>query len=278
MMKSQSQSQQGKRWLITLNNPTNEEIDELKSLKRVKYIVVAREAAPTTGTDHIHALIIFAGNHRANNVKKLIPRAHLDLVKGKFEQAYNYVTKGGAVIYENGSKPKAGSVASDERFKAMIEDAKNGVIDRECLMFARYQRYFEQFVPSENYCFDGELTTKNAWIYGPPGVGKSRLVRQFALDNNYSVYEKLANKWWDGYRGEDIVLIEDLDPDVSKKLVHHIKLWADRYSFRAEYKGGSTSISPRFMLIITSNYSIRECFEGVDGEAISRRFEEWPMD
>lgn len=272
-----SQSQQGKRWLITINNPSNEEIDELIELPGCKFKVIARETAPSTGTSHIHALLIFHCNHRVKKVKQLLPRAHLDLVKGTFDQAYNYVIKEGAVIYENGEKPKNQSDING-RFKEMVQQAKAGTIDKECLMYCRYRQYFEQFVPTSNYCFEGELTTKNAWIYGPPGSGKSKLVRQFALARNLSVYHKLANKWWDGYRGEDIVLIEDLDPDVAQKLVHHIKLWADRYAFRAEVKGNSISIDPRFMFIVTSNYTIGECFKGVDGEAISRRFEEWQLD
>ena len=272
-----SQSQMGKRWLVTLNNPSNEEIDELIEFRGCKFKVIARETAPSTGTSHIHALICFHCNARASKLKKLLPRAHLDLVKGTFDQAYNYVIKEGAVIYENGEKPSK-QLSVDQRFKALVQQAKAGTIDKECLMYCRYRQYFDQFVPKDDYTFEGELTTKNAWIYGPPGTGKSRLVRQFALAMHYSIYEKLANKWWDGYRGEDIVLIEDLDPDVASKLVHHIKLWADRYPFRAEIKGTSQSISPRFMFIVTSNHTIRECFQGVDGEAISRRFQEWPMD
>lgn len=272
-----SQSQQGKRWLITINNPSDEEIDELIELPGCKFKVIARETAPSTGTSHIHALVIFTCNARIKKVKKLFPRAHLDIVRGTFDQAYNYVIKEGAVIYENGEKPKHQQDING-RFKELVQQAKAGTIDKESLMYCRYRQYFEQFVPTSNYIFEGELTTKNAWIYGPPGSGKSKLVRQFAMASNLSVYHKLANKWWDGYRGEDIVLIEDLDPDVAEKLVHHIKLWADRYAFRAEVKGNSISIDPRFYLIVTSNYSIGECFKGVDGEAISRRFEEWQLD
>lgn len=272
-----SQSQMGKRWLVTINNPSDKEIDELIEFGGCKFKVIARETAPSTGTSHIHALVCFYCNARISKLKKAFPRAHLDLVRGTFDQAYNYVTKENAIIYENGDKPK-NQLSIDQRFKTMVQEAKAGTIDKECLMYCRYRQYFEQFVPTSNYIFDGELTSKNAWIYGPPGSGKSSMVRQFAMDMHLSVYHKLANKWWDGYRGEDIVLIEDLDPDVAQKLVHHIKLWADRYAFRAEVKGNSISIDPRFHFIVTSNYSIGECFKGVDGEAISRRFEEWQLD
>ena len=164
-----SQSQMGKRWLVTINNPSNEEIDELIEFKGCSFKVIARELAPSTGTSHIHALCCLNCNARASKLKKAFPRAHLDLVRGTFEQAYNYVIKEGAVIYENGEKPKQ-QLSIDQRFKDMVQEAKAGTIDKECLMYCRYRQYFEQFVPTSNYCFEGELTTKNAWIYGPPRI------------------------------------------------------------------------------------------------------------
>lgn len=56
-------------------------------------------------------------------------------------------------------------------------------------------------------------------------------------------------------------------------LVQHLKIWADRYPFTAEIKGGSIAISPSFTLIVTSNYEPGLCFHSPqDVEAIERRF------
>lgn len=48
---------------------------------------------------------------------------------------------------------------------------------------------------------------RGVWIYGPPGTGKTRYVHEKYDD----IYDKGQNKWWDGYTGQKVVLIDDLD-------------------------------------------------------------------
>lgn len=49
---------QARRYFITINNPNSNEIYSLKALD-YKYIIIAQEIAPTTGTPHIHCLVLF---------------------------------------------------------------------------------------------------------------------------------------------------------------------------------------------------------------------------
>lgn len=109
------------------------------------------------------------------------------------------------------------------------------------------------------------------WLYGDPGVGKTRYVRAF------NPYMKPISKWWDGYRDQQEVLIDDLEKD-SKFLGHYLKLWGDPYGrFIGEVKGSTVPLTYT-RIWITSNYSIAEVFNpDVDQQlydAIRRRFTE----
>jgi len=107
----------------------------------------------------------------------------------------------------------------------------------------------------------------NEWIFGDPGVGKSRYARQQGEH-----YSKSANKWWDGYSGQKLVIIDDFGLE-HKCLGHHIKIWADHYSFTAEVKNGTVTIRPA-KIIVTSNYLPSEIWKGDDQtiQAVNRRF------
>jgi len=107
----------------------------------------------------------------------------------------------------------------------------------------------------------------NEWVFGDPGVGKSRYARQ--LGEHYS---KSCNKWWDGYSGQELVIIDDVGLE-HKCLGHHFKLWADHYAITAEVKNGSITIRPK-RIIVTSNYTPAEIWSGDDQmvSAVTRRF------
>jgi len=76
---------------------------------------------------------------------------------------------------------------------------------------------------------------------------------------NQEFYPKIAsNKWWDKYRGEKNVLIEDMDTSHVYQ-GYNLKIWADRYAFPVEVKNGADWIRPD-VIIVTSNYSIKQVF------------------
>jgi len=92
--------------------------------------------------------------------------------------------------------------------------------------------------------------TKGVWIHGPPGIGKSHLIRQ-CFPN---IIIKDNTKWFPSNLSSDTILYDDFEPN---SLVGRLLAWTDCYPFSVEYKGGQAEYSPK-LFIITSNFYIDE--------------------
>ena len=269
----------GSRFQITINNdPTTifpEIRDYLEKFGSFQYIIACIEKAPTTGHEHMHIFVQYTRTVKL--FVRFLKGAHVEKCFGSTPQNIDYIKKDGNVYYEKG-EPKVPKHKIDEVWDQFVEDIHNDCIDKDSKMYARFRGYAEERLLElrEMKTYDGKLELKNYWIYGPAGCGKSTLVRQLFPSNE--IFNKPLNKWWDGYKGQRCVLLEDIDPDRAKILVHHVKIWADRFPFQSEVKCSTKAVCPDdYCLMITSNYSIDECFNDRDAEAIKRRFCEVEM-
>lgn len=259
----------------------------------INYCVIFKEVAPTTGHIHAHSLFAFTSPVQFNTLAKIDPGAHWDTQSNGPAEIYKYISKDGNKVFEYGSPPASvqnllNKVNKTPTVKVTAFDQamnmlKEGKIEelQETRTYAQYQRFFDQKITRTLPCkrWQGELKQKNHWVYGPPGSGKSKAVWDAAENKGLTIFMKQQNKWWDGYHGEDIVLIEDADPEWMKRAASNLKVWSDRYPFNAEVKGTILNVPcPSFYLVITSNYSMEECFNPTDLGALRRRFEEHFMD
>ena len=111
---------------------------------------------------------------------------------------------------------------------------------------------------------------RGVWVYGPTGVGKSHFVRHRHTD----IFLKSQNKWWDGYTGQSVVLLDDFDQQ-GVCLGHYLKIWADKWACTGEIKGATVNLH-HTTFYITSQYTPEVLWPGSDNtelrEAIQRRF------
>jgi len=251
-------------WCFTINKPKTSDKEQVMQLQ-AHYIVVGEEEGEQH-TPHLQGYVYFKHAHRLKTVSKMLPRANLRVAKGTGQQNRDYCTKEGKILREAGSMPKdpkdqghhgvKGGAAGATFWKNVKEQAVAGDLDDiDPKIFVTMYGALRSIQKDHAQKMPASDTTTGEWWYGPSGSGKSKTAR----DTYPDAYIKGLNKWWDGYRGEEVVIIEDLDK-FNVSMGGDLKRWCDHYSFPAEIKGGGMNIRPK-KIIITSQYAIDEIWE-----------------
>lgn len=132
---------------------------------------------------------------------------------------------------EFGLPPAAKNVKGDTALRnkmileyGVVKAAEEGLIPLE--KFKQAKQSVDLFmVMKKDVSSNDQLD--NEWHWGPTGTGKSRSVRTRFPD----AFIKSNDIWWDGYSGEETVIIEEMGP---KQIGgHHLKQWGDHYPFKA---------------------------------------------
>lgn len=255
-------------WCWTINNPTGwDESDVTNLVNAAKYVVYGKETGEEN-TPHWQGYCYFENAKTFTGIRQLLPRAHIERQRGSCEQAIEYCKKDND-FQEWGDKP-VGPTGQKNKWKEVLTFARLGRMDEiEEKYPAIFIRYHSKLLglhkPERPLILE---TLENEWWYGETGTGKSReLWERFPTH-----FQKSLNKWWDGYDGQEIVAVEEWSPK-NECTSSQLKIWADRYPFCAEIKGGTLQkIRPK-KIIVLSNYSIDECFkDSQDLGPIKRRF------
>lgn len=263
-------------WVFTLNNWNKEDLARLGSID-VKYILYGKEKCPSTGTPHLQGMLYLHLQKTLPAVKAWLglPRVHLEPM-ADIDKSIIYCKKDGQ-FYERGVAPKSqklkgelGGAASKLRWIHTLDCAKRGrhdLIDPQ-LQITQCRNIDYVYVKELNRVNLRDTTYPMLWLYGKTGTGKSRAAREvFAGD----IHDKMCNKWFNGYTNQRVCLMEDIDLSHAW-LLHHMKIWGDRYMFSGEIKGGVIMIRP-LMFVVTSNFHPNEIWHNpADVEPILRRF------
>lgn len=263
-------------WCFTINNPTVGDELAWETLKFESLYCVKGLETGSEGTPHWQGYVYFKHPKSLRGVKRILERAHLEPQRGTSSQAIDYCKKDGN-FEEFGQAPLDVTVglSKKQQWQQIIEWAETNQLKMIKENYPGiYLRYYEKLrslsVGSSSILEDLD----NEWWWGPTGTGKSRLLWSRYPEH----FQKELNKWWCGYLGEDVVAIEEWCPK-NECTASALKIWADRYPFTGQIKGGSLRrIRPK-KIIITSNYSIDQCFPNEeDREPIKRRFKEVKFD
>lgn len=263
---------QARYWLLTINNTSSwSPPDNLNSgsWSNVQWLRGQQEIGTNTGRQHWQLFVAYKKSVRLAAVRKHFG-AGVHAEPSRSEAAETYVWKDDTAVA--GTRFELGSKAFKRNSKTDWELVKSkamagALMEIEASVLIPHYRNLK-LLAMDNMVAPNPLSgTAGIWIYGPPGTGKTHFAR---LHYGQDLYLKAQNKWWDGYKGQKFVLLDDFD--CRNALAHYLKLWADMYPFNAECKGSSICIRPE-KFIITSNYLPEELVDdAMCAAAIRRRF------
>lgn len=274
-------------WTFTFNYGLDGQPDQDEAettIRRIytdlgRYVVFGREEAPTSGQPHLQGYLQVQSPVRRSELSRYDRRVHWE--KAVADELINreYCLK---IIdgvqhnldFEEWGTPVATHAGIREQCRWTL--ARNAAMsgDLDAIPDQIFVQHYSSIraIARDHLSLPSDATdVTGVWYYGPSGCGKSRSARQDYGTDPKQLYLKPLNKWWDGYRGQPYVLLEDFGKEHSC-LGYHLKIWADRYAFPAEIKSSTISLRPQ-TIVVTSQYHPREVFLDAETlEAILRRF------
>lgn len=207
----------------------------------IKYICYGRERCPTTGREHYQGFAVFNRTCRIPKAKQWInggDGVHCESRRGTRDQARDYCRKSNGEFWEWGTFE---SLTMVELLKKPIEFIK----EENPMMYIRYHRGIEKLQETKGPKWRNVVVTV---LWGKTGTGKTREALNsesvFKIDPPYS--------WFDGYMGEDRLVIDDYKVGMLPRGT--LLNWLDGYRLRLETKGGHTW-ALWTSVYITTNYN-----------------------
>lgn len=262
----------------------------IEDTDRVKYTVFQMEIAPTTGGIHFQGYSEFDKPVTIVAAKRLLgvwaASGHFERRMGTAEQADEYCQK--TETRMEGTEPqifgvlgrqgaKRGITAQQTAIDMVVSGARMsavaaaapGAFIRHCNGLPKLAALLH---PGRNPLTAPQPTC--TVYYGAAGAGKTRrawaeLLAEHELDD---VYTKCSeNKWWDGYEGHKVIMIDDFDSKFLNR--SFFCRLVDRTPASVEFKGGSAKfIGEKF--VITANSHPRDWWAGLnlaEKKAVARR-------
>lgn len=256
---------------FTLNNWTDDEFSTIMSWFDYSYIVVGREGAKS-GTPHLQGYVEFNSSVLFSTIKRKLPRIHLEERRATPLQAADYCKKEGDFVEQGTISAQGKRTDIDEVMNAVRANMSTlGIYE----MFPQASCKYFKFIDRYKLLVDQRDTKwyhkKDVRVYwGATGTGKTRSAME-EFPDAFIVSEGVSGFWWDGYDGEDVVVMDEFRGNIP---LSHLLRILDGYQCQVSIKGGSRHLSAR-TIIITSNVDPQDWYQNCDHasrEALNRRF------
>lgn len=265
-------------WCFTVNNPDisyRKLIKNLENNKKVRYCAFQVEEKNTI---HYQGYIELNESLRMNETKKLISnKAHLEQRHGTRDEARDYVLKSDTRIlgpWEIG-KWLAHGQGNRSDLDNIVDIIKNGgnimtVASEFPREYIKFNRGIEKLLFLRGI---GETEFRHLSVFvlwGDPNMNKTRTCFELYPDLYKLEKNEGGNLWWDGYVGQDTILIDDFYGWIDYEIMLHI---LDGYPLRLAIKGAHTWAKYTCVLI-TSNSPVEKWYYNKNLGALKRRITE----
>lgn len=236
-----------------------------------RYLVFQQERCPETNRLHWQGYCYLDAAKALGGVRRLMPGAHWEPRRGTHEEARAYCTKAKSRVagpFERGDPPSQGERGD---LKALCEAVASGRTDRElALSMPECIVKYRSGISALRFAFVEPRAHKTRCIvlWGAAGCGKSR----WAHRTFPTAFHKDPGEWWDGYVGNDVVILDEFYGQLS--LAYMLKM-LDRYPCQFQIKGGYVVFRAK-LVIITSNTDPLEWYRGLS-ERVDRAGRERPV-
>lgn len=243
-------------------------------MDKIKYLICQEEICPDTQRHHIQGYVEFKGQHLLSGVKEIFhdPALHVEKRRGTVSQACDYCRKADSAVPGTQFEVGKCSASAQHTKEEIIKRIKRGETNLSLI-----EEFPSQFLTSyrgiDRVRFEYAKSKAQEWrdltvrvLYGRTGTGKTRSVfssyrgRLFKLD-------PANNVWWDGYDGEEVLLIDDFYGWIKYGTLLN---YLDGYPMRLDVKGSFTW-AMWTKVFITSNKHPREWYKDGIPAALARR-------
>ena len=202
-------------------------------------------------------------------------KLHWTACKGNAKSNYDYCTKEDQDYYEDGEMGEQGKRMDLEGAMESIRDGMSELdfMETHTMVECRYPKFTAKYRMLQEKKKSKGYNKKEIYVYfGGPGTGKTRK----AVEENPDAFilrETNTGFWWDGYDGEECVIVEEFTGNVA---LGQVLGWTDGYQCTVAYKGGSRNLMAK-KIIFTSNVDPKNWYYNCTEErrgALKRRITE----